>query len=376
VANVASRPSDIIVIGAGIVGCAVAYELVRRGASVDLVDERTVGMGATQASAGILAPYIEAHETSPLFDLTVRSLDLFDEFVERVSSDSGIPIAYRRTGTLDVATDEAGMGTLRATAAALARRGIGADLLDGAAARLEEPHVTGDVMAGLLITAHGFVAAGELTQAVALAARRGGAQLFEQRHVKRIGRVNGAIVVETDRGPLEANAVVLAAGSWSGAIAIDGLSARVPVRPVRGQLVYLAWHGPPLRRVVWSPRCYLVPWADGTVLVGATIEEAGFDERATVAGVRGLLEAVCEITPHALDAGFAGARVGLRPATSDDLPVIGASQVVPNLMYATGHYRNGVLLAPLTARLVADAMLDHHLDPALAAISPSRFGEL
>lgn len=194
--------------------------------------------------------------------------------------------------------------------------------------------------------------------------------------MKRIGGVNGDILVETDRGSLGADAVVLAAGSWCGAIAIDGVAARVPVRPVRGQLVYLAWNGTPLRRVVWSPNCYLVPWDDGTVLVGATMEEVGFDERTTVAGVRDLLEAACELTPHARTAAFAGARAGLRPGTPDDLPIIGPSQAVPNLMYATGHYRSGVLLAPLTAQLVADALLDHRIDSALAAVSPSRFGDL
>jgi glycine/D-amino acid oxidase-like deaminating enzyme len=148
----------------------------------------------------------------------------------------------------------------------------------------------------------------------------------------------------------------------------------VPVRPVRGQLLYLAWSGAPLRRVTWSSGCYLVPWEDGTLLVGATVEEAGFDERTTVEGVRGLLDAVCAIVPHACTAAFTGARVGLRPATIDNLPVIGPSAVVPNLMYATGHYRNGVLLAPLTAQLVADAMLDNRLDPMLAPVSPARFG--
>jgi glycine oxidase len=373
---VPSRPSDIIVIGAGIVGCAVAYELARRGASVEVIDERQVGMGATQASAGILAPYIEAHEESPLFDLTVRSLNLFDEFIERVSSESGIAVPYRRTGTLAVGTDPADMSRLRATADALARRGIAAELLDGAGVRNEEPHLAADAAGGLLIGAHGFVAVNDLTRAVAAAARHHGAQLVEQSRVRRISCVDGDIVVETDRGSLGGNAVVLAAGSWSGAIAIEGVAAGVPVRPVRGQLLYLAWNGLPLRRVVWSSRCYLVPWDNGTVLVGATTEEAGFDERVTVAGVRDLLEAACEITPHAWTASFAGARAGLRPGTADGLPVIGASQVVPNLMYATGHYRNGVLLAPLTGQLVADAMLDARTDPALAALSPARFGEL
>jgi glycine/D-amino acid oxidase-like deaminating enzyme len=157
---------------------------------------------------------------------------------------------------------------------------------------------------------------------------------------------------------------------------VEGVRATVPVRPVRGQLLHLSWVGTPLRRVTWSGRCYLVPWDDGTLLVGATVEDVGFDERTTVAGVRGLLEAFCKIVPRGWTAGFLGARVGLRPATADDLPVIGPSAVLPSLMYATGHYRNGVLLAPLTAQLVADAMLDNRIDPHLMLVSPSRFGEL
>ena len=333
-------------------------------------------MGATQASAGVLAPYIEAREGDPLFDLTIRSLDLFDEFTARVSSNSGVAVPYRRSGTIDIATDEDEMRALSTTAGLLARLGVAAELVDGASARTQEPLLSADVAGGLLIPAHGFVAAAELTRAVAVAAGRIGVRFIERLSARRIARVNGNIIVETDRESLLSKAVVLAAGSWSGAIEIDGVATRVPVRPVRGQLMYLAWNGSPLRRVVWSHRCYLVPWEDGTVLVGATMEEAGFDERTTVAGVHDLLEAACEIVPQAGTAGFAGARVGLRPATTDHLPVIGASRVVPNLMYATGHYRNGVLLAPLTAELVADAMLENRVDPALAAVNPARFGDL
>jgi glycine oxidase len=170
--------------------------------------------------------------------------------------------------------------------------------------------------------------------------------------------------------------VVTAAGSWSGHIEIAGVRARVPVRPVRGQLLRLAWRGVPLRRVTWSERCYLVPWTDGTLLVGATVEEAGFDEQATVAGVRDLLDAACEAVPHAWTAGFLGARVGLRPATPDGLPIVGASRAMANLMYATGHYRNGILLSPLTAKLVADAMLAGSVDPAMHMLRPERFGDL
>jgi glycine oxidase len=368
-----SRPSDVIVVGAGIVGCAVAHELARRGVSVEIVDERPVGMGATQASAGVLAPYIEARDGSPLLDLTVRSLDLFDDFIARVSADSGVAIPYRRTGTLDVATDDDELETLRTTADVLWRRGVPALLLDAAGVRAEEPQLGDGAIGGLLIEMHGFVAASDLTRALVAAARRHGAQLIEQSRVRRIMRRDGEVVVDTDRGSLSGNAVVLAAGSWSGDIAVEGIITPVPVRPVRGQLLYLAWTGTPLRRVTWSRRCYLVPWDDGTLLVGATVEEAGFDERATVAGVRDLLDAACAIVPHAWEAGFRVARVGLRPATTDSLPVIGPSNAFPNLMYATGHYRNGVLLAPLTAKLVADAMLDNVMDPVMSVVSPARF---
>src|SRR5262245_31828959 len=170
---------DIVVVGAGIVGCAIAYELARRGASVEIVDSRQpVGMGATQASAGVLAPYIEARDGNPLLELGVRSLGLFDDFITRVSSASGVPVAYRRTGTIDVAADEAEMETLRATAGVLARRGVAARLVDRAGALAEEPQVTDDIVGALVIDAHGFVIASELTRALSVAARRHGAQLI------------------------------------------------------------------------------------------------------------------------------------------------------------------------------------------------------
>jgi glycine oxidase len=367
---------DIVVVGAGIIGCAVAYELARRGASVDVVDMRATGMGATQASAGVLAPYIEATERGPLLDLTVRSLELYDDFMAAVSADSGMAVHYRRTGTLDVALDAESMRGFRAKAKELARFGVAAEIVDAATAHAEEPQLSLDIAGGLLIPSHGFVSAPELTRALAAGARRLGAQIIEHGAVRRIAPNGAGVTVETERGTLTGDAVVLAAGSWSGSIEIEGVSQPMPLRPVRGQLLRLGWSGPPLRRVIWSPHCYLVPWDDGTLLVGATAEEAGFDERTTAAGVRGLLDAVCTLVPHASTAGFLGARVGLRPASSDGLPILGVSCVLPQLMYATGHFRNGILLAPLTAKLVADVMLDGRIDPLLAAVSPQRFGNL
>jgi glycine oxidase len=369
-------PSDILVIGAGIVGCAVAYELARRGAAVQIVDDRPAGMGATQASAGVLAPFIEAPDEGPLLDLATRSLDLYDKFVASVTSDSGLTVGYRRNGTIDVALQEETVRRFQKSAAALRRRGIAAELVDAQAARTEEPHLGDSAIGGLVIPTHGYVVATELTRALAAAAQRHGAQLIEQGRVRRLSGDGRDLVVSTDRGSLRCDSVVLAAGSWSGQIEIEGVAGRVPVRPVRGQLLYLDWNGKSLRRTTWSDRCYLVPWEDGTLLVGATVEEAGFDERTTTTGVRDLIDAACGLVPQASTAGFRSAKAGLRPASVDGLPVIGASSQIPNLMYATGHFRSGVLLSPITASLVADAMLENRVDPLMAATTPGRFGRL
>jgi glycine oxidase len=371
-----SDSTDIVVVGAGIVGCSIAFELSRRGASVRVVDDRPAGMGATQASAGMLAPFIESRENPRLTELTSRSLDLFDTFVSRVREASGRPVGYERSGTLDVALRHEALTALGDAYAALEARGVRASLLDAATVRSEEPLLTGDVCGGLLIPAHGHVAAGQLTAALADACTRQGAAFVDGGRVRRIAAEGASALVETSRGPIRGRRVVLAAGTWSGQIDLDGIDQAVPVRPVRGQLLQLRLAGPSPRRVLWSERCYLVPWADGAMLVGATVEDAGFDERTTAAGVHDLLEAACELVPHARDASFVAARAGLRPATPDQLPIIGLSSVLPPLVYACGHYRNGVLLAPVTAELVAKLILDGVEDPMLQLTSPRRFGAL
>ena len=225
----------------------------------------------------------------------------------------------------------------------------------------------------LLTPAHGYVAAHQLTEALARDASAHGTA-FRQARVTRITRRSAGFAVQTSSGTLEGTHVVLAAGAWTNAIEVDG-AAIPPVRPVRGQLLHLGWHERPPDVIVWGPDCYIVPRTDGTLLVGATVEEVGFDERATAAGVRDLLDAACDLLPAGWGAAFLGARVGLRPATPDDLPVIGWDPRVEHLMHATGHYRNGVLLAPITATLVADLLTDTRKRPddALAALSPGRF---
>jgi glycine/D-amino acid oxidase-like deaminating enzyme len=210
------------------------------------------------------------------------------------------------------------------------------------------------------------------TEAIWEAARAHGSR-FTPSQVTGVRRDGDGWIVEGSGGSLPADVVVLAPGAWAGAIQIQGRPA-IPVNPVRGQLLYLHLPGHTLNRVIWGPRCYLVPWRDGTLLVGATLEHVGFDLRNTVAAVHDLLDAAVELVPATWNASFISSRAGLRPGTPDDLPILGTRADAPGLFYAAGHYRNGVLLAPITAKLLADAIVDGMEDPLLRHFSPDRFG--
>jgi len=365
------RTPDVIVIGAGVIGLSIAFELSRRGARVHVVDARAPGEGATQASAGMLTPHTETGHLPALRALAAHSLDLYDAFLQRLREDSGIDVEYRRYGSLHVATDQAHLENLRRLAVRLAASAVAAELLNPQQVHQHEPAIAADIAGGLLLPAHGYVVAPDLVRALVAAATAHGARIETERVLAVRADATG-VRVETESSTLQAARVVVAAGSWSSRISVAGDNA-VPVRPVRGQIVHLDWSTSPISRIVWGPDCYLVPRATGTMLVGATVEEAGFDERATTAGVHDLLDAACDLLPPAWQAAFAGVRVGLRPATPDELPVLGASPHAPGVYYATGHYRNGVLLAPVTAVLLAELVLGQPADEVLSAFRPDRF---
>src|SRR6185436_1330300 len=221
------RSSDILVIGAGIVGCTIATELARRGASVAILDDRAPGSGATQASGGMLAPYSEAGEGGPLLALGARSLSLFDRFVETLEAESGVSVGYERSGTLHVARVEDTLSAFDTTHGELAAIGVASERLSPAAARAHEPNLAADVFGGLLIPAQGLVSAPEMTRALTVAAARRGATLLDPARATRIRADSAGVAIETDRGTLHAGAVVLAAGAWSGHIAIDGIDSPV-----------------------------------------------------------------------------------------------------------------------------------------------------
>jgi glycine oxidase len=344
--------SDVVVVGAGVIGCAIARELSRRGLRVVVLESRTAGAGATQASAGVLAPYIEAPAESPLQALTVRSLAMYDRFIAELRRDTDVAIEYARCGTLEVAFDAASADRLKSLGEWTRSVGVESRWIDASGVRDLEPAAAATA-GGLVVPSHGYVRASQLTAALLDAARRAGAAFEPNRRVDRVEFGGDGVLVAAGEARYRARTVVIAAGSWSTALA-DATA----VRPVRGQLLQLQVSGSVLQRVLWSESCYMVPWNDGTVLVGATVEDVGFDERTTGAGVRDLLAAATAVLPALADATFVTARAGLRPLTPTGLPVIERSREHPALISATGHYRNGILLAPLTAQLVGELVVD------------------
>jgi glycine oxidase len=364
--------AEAIVVGAGVIGAAIAFELASRGARVRVLERGTPASGATYASAGMLVPYAETEPGSLLQQICGESLARYDEFVSRVRQIVDVPVEYVRRGTLQVAVDEQGHRHLESTVRALSAHGIPCELLDGRAARAAEPALSPTIVSGAIVHVHGFVAAEPLTRALLAAAQRNGAVLETEVEVTHVAPLQSGAECETSRGIRRATQVVIAAGCWSGQLPVHG-QPRKPVRPVRGQLVYLAGRERPFSRILWGPGCYIVGWADGSILVGATVEEVGFDEQVTAGGVSLLLRESTSLVPGLTSATFVGARVGLRPATPDGLPVIGASAEAPHIVYATGHYRNGVLLAPITAAMVADLLMDERRHPALESLGPDRF---
>jgi glycine oxidase len=361
---------NVTIAGAGIIGHAVAWELASRGAQVRILDPRGSGHGASRASAGVLAPNIEGHSDA-LLRLGSCSLGCYDAFIARLREDSDQPVEYQRTGTLQVALDDSQAGELEAAARRLGDAGVPHTFMDAASVRQSEPELSNRASAGLLIPQHGYVRVRALIDALADACARRGVTTSASA-VQRIEHDRDGVRLSTTHGTLVCDAVVLAAGAWSGQIVISPTAA--PVRPIRGQLLQLQFARPPVSRVTWGRDCYLVPWQDGSLLVGATMEDVGFDERATVGGVRQLLACAQALVPAVAGAAFHDVRVGLRPATTDELPIIGPSSTMRGMFYATGHYRNGVLLAPLTAVMLADLLLEGRERQELALVRPDRFG--
>ncbi len=350
------RSFDVVVVGGGVIGLTCAWRAAQRGARVAVVERSQPPAGATRVAAGMLAPVGELAFGEPeLLKLTLAAAELYPGFVAELEGASGVSTGYRRDGALHIALDRDEAGELRRVHELQRSLGLGAEWLPPRRCRELEPGLTPSFNGGVHAPDEGSVDPRSLVAALLAASEAEGVELLAGTGVGEAllegGRIAG---VRTERGEaLWAGATVLAAGAWSGEAEWLPPAARPPVRPVKGQILELRSRDgtPPCTRIVASERVYLVPRPDGRLIIGATVEEQGFDTAVTAGGVHELLREAYRLLPDVAEMELVEATAGLRPGTPDNLPRVGPSGV-DGLLWATGHYRNGILLAPLAANLI------------------------
>lgn len=368
-----NRSFDLVVVGGGVIGLSVARCAALAGLRTIVVEKDTPGNEASRAAAGMLSPVGEQMEPEPFLNLGLHSLSLYPEFAAELQAETSLTVGYRPNGKLEVAFDGHEMESLRAHLRSHGDRVSLADplrLLSGEEVRELEPALSPGVLGGLLLPGDHSVDNRALTRALLRSCELAGVALLTHAPVRRLVQTSGRVrgVALEDGSEIHGPAVVLAAGAWSSRL--EGLPRPLSVRPVRGQMLSVDAVPPPCHRVIATPRAYLVP-RDDHLIVGATSEEVGFDRRPTPEGVLTLLNGLLEAFPHLQSAPIRETWTGFRPATPDDLPILGPDPLLSGLVYATGHYRNGILLAPATARLICDQILGAGPDgPILDALRP------
>jgi len=373
--HVRQRPRTVV-IGAGVNGLGIAWRLAQAGCAVEVHDKGAAGQGASWAAAGMLAAGAEAEPGEErLTELGRLSQRLWPEFAAELRAASGVDPEYRDDGLLIAAMNRDEAERLRFDYEF--QRGLGIELtwLSGAEARRREPHLRSGVAAGVYSPNDHQVNNRKLVQALKLAAERAGVRIHEHAPVERLLTANGRVTgVQVAGAEVPAEVVVHAAGPWSRELPGLPEAARPPVRPIKGQVLALRMDpaAPILRHVLWAPKVYLVPRNDGTLIIGATVEEKGFDDSMTAGGVYAVLEAAWRALPAIEELPIAEMWVGFRPGSRDDAPILGPTEV-EGLWLATGHHRNGILLAPLTADALGAEILSGERVPELAPFGIDRF---
>ena len=356
---------DVIVVGGGIIGLSIARELAGRK-SVLLLDRGSTGQGTSRAAAGMLTPLSEANDQGPFFQLCRASHAMYARFVDELQRQSGLDVGYSHEGLLCLASSEE-------SAAELCRRhdwqkkaGFEVELLSPDAVHQMEPLVTAPIVAAAFMPGDSSVTPRRLVNALRESCGVRGVELRTGLHVEGISQN----AVHLGHMTLEASSIVIASGVWSAEF--SGLNPPIPVHPRKGQILSLRMPAGAFRRMIRWSGSYFVPRSTGELVVGATNEDAGFDLSNTPAGLGRLLNDAQQISSHCGSYPILETWTGLRPATPDGLPILGPS-AIPGVYYATGHYRNGVLLAPITASIIRDLVEEGKTSQSIEPYSPSRF---
>jgi glycine oxidase len=376
-AHVSEKRPTVAIIGAGIIGLSIGFRLAEAGCRVDVFDRGEAGRGATFAAAGMLAAGVEAEPGEQvLLPLCLASQAMWPAFARDIEKAGNESVELRREGTLVVALNRDDVESLRHKYDFQRSLDIPLEWLSGAAAREREPHLHPRTAGAVYSANDGQVDNRKVASALKVAYVRAGGRLHEHGLVTGIdvaaNRVRGVILSEQLHA---ADVVILAAGAWSRLISGLPASAVPPVRPVKGQMLAVRMNRqePLARHVIWAPKSYLVPRLDGRLIIGATTEEKGFDTNLTAGGVMALLEAAWRALPGIEELAIDEMWTGFRPGSRDDAPVLGPVSHVAGLVMATGHHRNGILLAPITARTIADFVLTGKLDDRISRFGMDRF---
>lgn len=362
---------DVIVLGGGIIGCALAEELARRGRRVVVLERGRVGLEASSAAAGILSAQMDLAEPGPFFELCQAARTLYPAWVRRIERAARMSTEFCVNGILYVAATSTEARAMAARARWQRRRGVRVERCSPGDIRRREPAVDGRFLAGFFFSSEAQLDNAVLMRALAIACRRAGVEVRERVSVRRVlVRGSSVIGVETDHRALRAPVVVNCLGSWA---AMGGrFPVPLPVEPARGQILVFRSPVRLVRSSVMSGRAYMVQRRDGRVLVGSTVERAGFEKALTLEGMHRILCGVRRMSRAVARGTFVEAWAGLRPRTPDDLPILGPTRV-HGLYVATGHFRHGILLAPVTAVAMAD-LIAHGRSPIdLVSFSARRF---
>lgn len=365
-----------LIVGGGVIGLGIGWQLARQGQRVTLLERHQVGAGASHAAAGMLAATAEvAFEEERLLRLNHLSRDLYADFVAALEADSAQRVDYRTEGTLVVGLDRDDTAWLQRLLHYQHNLGLDAEWLGGDLARELEPGLSPNVHSAVRSPQDRQVDPPKLVSALACAFTRCGGALHEGVHVAQLiiedDRVRGALT--TDGARFEAEQVLVATGAWTRQLGGLTPAQRPRVRPVRGQMLSLQMNteAPICRHVIRAPDAYLAPKSDGRLIIGATMEERGFEPRSTAGGVLELLRGAWEVMPGIYDLYLQETWIGFRPMTLDNEPVMGPSPDIRGLWFATGHGRNGILLTPLTAIEMARALITQRLPDTLVHCAPS-----
>jgi glycine oxidase len=365
------RRFDVIVLGGGIIGCALAEELARHGQRVVVVERGRIGSEASSAAAGILSAQMDLPAPDPLFELCQAARRMYPRWVEHLERRSGVSVGYHVDGILYLAMTGREERAMERQARWQRKHGLRVERWSSKEVRRHEPAVDGPIKSGFHFPTEAQVDNVLLMRALRAACRKAGVELQEQASVRRLViREQTVQGVETDHGVLDTHVVVNCLGSWA---AMGGtFPITLPVEPARGQM--LAFRGPTrlVRHAVMSERAYVVQRRDGRLLVGSTIEHVGFDKALTLEGIHGILCGLRHMTSAFNQCTFLEAWAGFRPYSKDGLPLLGPTPI-RGLYVATGHFRHGILLAPITARLMTELILGRSASFDLLPFSPGRF---